>query len=202
MRATKNGPAVLVNASAVGFYGDSGDDEVREERKKGLGFLSDVVDRWEKEAMLAQTLGIRVVLMRLGVVLGPNGGALQRLVLPFRMFAGGPLGSGKQWFPWVHYKDVVDVVKFAFSDSSIAGPVNVVSPGSVRLAEFCIALGKALHRPSWLPVPAFALHLILGEMAGMLLTGQCVQPKRLQDTGYRFVFPHLDEALKNILRSA
>jgi len=199
IRSSKKKPEVLINASAVGYYGDTKDEDVTENHGKGSDFLSGTVGQWEREASLAEVLGMRVVLLRFGVVLGPGGGALPRMLLPFRMFVGGPLGSGEQWFPWIHLDDVIGVIKFTMSTPSLTGPVNVTAPGIVRMKEFCSSLGRALHRPSWLPVPSFALRLVLGEMAGMLLTGQRARPKKLLESGYRFLFPNLDDALNNTL---
>lgn len=200
MKQCTQKPALLVNASAVGYYGDTGNDEVSEERRKGTGFLSDTVDRWESEAGTAEALGVRVVMTRTGIVLGSGGGALPRMLPPFKLFMGGPIGSEQQWFPWVHIDDVVGAIMFPLSNRSISGPVNVVAPQPVTMKEFCSSLGKVLHRPSWFPVPPLVLRLALGEMAEMLLTGQRVRPRKLVESGYTFRYTSLYEALISILR--
>jgi uncharacterized protein (TIGR01777 family) len=188
-------PRVLVNASAVGWYGDAGEAELDESGPLGQGFLAALCRDWEAEARRAEASGARVVLLRFGVVLGPGGGALPRMALPFKLFAGGPLGSGRQWVPWVHLDDAVAAVLAALSDPALSGPVNVVVPEPVRNADFSKALGRALHRPAFMPAPAFALRLALGEMAGMLLGGAKVRPGKLQAAGFRFSHPSLDGAL-------
>ncbi len=198
IKQAKRKPSVLINASAVGYYGSVENDEVTEAYKRGDGFLPIVCDKWETEARTAGNLGVRVVLLRMGVVVGEGGGALEKMALPFRMFVGGPVGSGKQWFPWVHRDDVVNIVLFALENSRLSGPVNVAAPESVTMRQFCDALGKAMHRPSWAPVPSFVLRLALGEMAEMLLTGQRVVPSKLRLNGYSFRFPKLDGALADI----
>lgn len=192
-------PKVLVNASAVGYYGDVPDGDVAEDARKGEGFLAEVCARWEDVARAAEQDGVRVALLRIGVVLEKGGGALQKMIPPFLLFAGGPLGSGKQWFPWVHRDDVVGAVLHALDTASVSGPVNVAAPDAARMEEFCVALGDALNRPSWAPVPGFALRLMLGEMSQMLLGGQKIAPKRLEATGYKWRHPKLDAALASIL---
>jgi hypothetical protein len=194
----KKKPSVLLNGSAVGYYGDVPEGDVTESHKKGEGFLSNVCEKWEEAALLAQSHGVRVVLLRTGVVLGDDGGALQRLTLPFKFFVGGWLGTGKQWFPWIHRDDVVNVILHAINDSRVTGPVNVVAPEPVTMKEFCAAVGKALHRPSWAPVPAFILRIALGELSSMLLTGQRAIPAKLAASGFRFKFPTVDGALADI----
>ena len=201
IRSASRKPPVLVNASAVGYYGYVAEDEVTEDYKCGSGFLSNAVMQWEHEAAKAADHAVRVVLVRFGVVLAREGGALERMLVPFNLFAGGSLGSGKQWFPWVHLDDAVRAALHGVSHPSLSGPVNVAAPHSVRMREFCQALGKALHRPSWLPVPGFVLKTALGEMSDMILTGQRVVPRRLEQTGFRFSFPRLEQALSNIFGS-
>jgi uncharacterized protein (TIGR01777 family) len=193
-------PSVLINASAVGYYGNVPEEVVEEDHPKGNGFLSDVCEQWEREALRARELGIRVVLVRTGIVLDKNGGALQKLLIPFKLFVGGPLGSGKQWFPWIHLQDEVSAILYAMQNEQIAGPVNLSAPEPVRMAEFCKVLGKILHRPSWLPMPEILLKLVLGEMAKPLLfDGQKAISKKLLDMGFKFQFPALESALTNIL---
>lgn len=192
-------PKTLINASAVGFYGNVPEGEVTESSAKGKGFLSDLCAMWEEEALKARDYKLRVVLVRIGIVLEKGGGALQKMVPPFQAFAGGPLGSGKQYFPWVHRDDVVGAILFALDNPSIEGPVNATAPQVVTMAEFCRSLGKALGKPSWAPVPGFGLKLLLGEMAEMLLTGQKAVPQKLTQAGYHFKYASAEEALKAIL---
>ncbi len=198
IKRSQRKPSILINASAVGFYGDVPDGDVNESSPKGRGFLSDTCELWEKTALQAQAFGVRVVLMRFGVVLGEGGGALTKIVPPFQMFIGGPVGSGSQWFPWVHRDDAAGAVIFALGNQNLSGPVNITSPESVNMKQFSAALGSAMNRPSWAPVPAFAIRLMLGEMADMLLTGQKAVPKKLTDAGFKFSYPKLDEALSSI----
>lgn len=196
----KSPPGVLVNASAVGYYGDVPVGDVPETHPKGSGFLADLCEAWERAARTAEEHGVRVVSLRIGVALGRGGGAVDKMLPPFKLFAGGPLGSGRQWFPWVHRDDVAGVVSYAISDASLSGPVNVAAPEPATMKEFCAAFGRALGRPSWAPVPAFVLRLMLGEMAGMLLTGQRAVPARLAAAGYRFRHPALAGALEAVFR--
>lgn len=193
-------PSVLLNASAVGYYGDVPEGEVTETHPKGAGFLSDVCEEWELEALNAKKLGVRVVLLRTGIVLDKNGGALKKFLLPFRLFAGGPLGTGKQWFPWIHLQDEVNAILFAMENGQIPGPLNLSAPESARMSDFCKILGKILHRPLWLHIPSGVLRLALGEMAEpLLLHSQQVVPKKLMDFGFKFKFPRLNNALVDIL---
>lgn len=186
----------LVNASAVGFYGARGEEVLTESSAPGAGFLADVCKRWEAAATENAPAGARVVLARLGVVLGPGGGALPRMALPFKLFTGGPVGDGQQWMPWVHLDDAVGALIHCADTASVKGPVNVVSPEAARNIEVSRALGLALGRPCWLPAPAFAFKLALGEMSGLLLDSQRVEPSALKASGYRFARPLVTEALK------
>jgi len=197
--AVKVKPKTLLNASGVGYYGDGADAELSEETPAGRGFLAEVCRDWEVEAARAEASGVRVVSLRIGVVLEKDGGALAKMLPPFYLFAGGPPGSGRQYFSWIHRDDVVGVALRALSDPAIRGPVNVTAPEPPMMKEFCAALGRALGRPSWAPVPSFVLRLALGEMAEMLLTGQRAAPKKLADSGFRFKYPSLDGALSAIL---
>ncbi len=193
-------PAVLVNGSAIGFYGDRGEQQLDERSDPGSGFLSDVCRQWEAEALEAESEGIRVVLLRTGIVLSAEGGALQKMLPPFKMFAGGPLGSGKQWMSWIHLADEVGLIREAISNPELSGSLNATSPDPRTNAEFSRALGKALGRPAVLPAPGFALKLLLGEMAqALLLEGQRVYPQKALDAGFRFQFPKLEEALADLL---
>lgn len=192
-------PKVLVNASAVGIYGDRGEEELTEASSPGTGFPAELAVRWEQAAEEAREAGVRVVKLRIGIVLGEGGGALEKMLLPFRLFVGGPFGSGRQWFPWVHLDDVTGVALHALKEERVDGAVNVVAPGIVRLGEFCKALGKVIGRPSWLPVPGFALRLIAGEMGEAILWSQKVVPQVALQTGYTFRYPEVEEALRAVL---
>ena len=193
-------PKTLVCASAIGYYGDRGDDVLTEESPAGTGFLPEVCREWEAATGPAGRKGIRVVLLRIGVVLTPKGGALSRMLPPFRMGFGGVLGSGKQYVSWVALDDLPGVVLHVLSNGDLRGPVNAVSPNPVTNREFTEALGRALSRPTPVPVPAFALRLTVGEMAdALLLASARVYPRRLEETGYRFRFPELHGALRHLL---
>jgi uncharacterized protein (TIGR01777 family) len=194
-------PRVLVSASATGFYGNRGDELLTEESPPGNEFLSDLAKGWEAEALKAEAIGVRAVLARFGVILARDGGALPKIIVPFRFFAGGKLGSGKQWMSWIALEDVVEVLRFAIENGNVRGPINVISPQPVQNVEFTKTLATALHRPALFPAPPFALRLALGEMAdALLLSSQRVLPKKLESLGYRFQYPDLRAALKNILK--
>jgi uncharacterized protein (TIGR01777 family) len=195
----KKRPSVLVNASAVGYYGEVESGDVTESHPPGNDFLANLCRQWEGEAQKAEEFGVRVVRMRFGVVLGRDGGALERMMLPFKFFVGGPLGSGRQWFPWVHRDDVIGAIIFCLQNPNIFGPVNVTAPDQVTMREFSQVLGKTMHRPSWARVPAFVLRGVLGEMAGTILTGQCAVPTKLEEAGYAFRYPKLDGALRAVV---
>jgi len=193
-------PRVLVSASAIGIYGDRREEVLTEESPPGADFLSRVARDWEAEAEKAETLGIRVVRLRLGVVLAKHGGALPVMTRPFRLGAGGRIGSGRQWMSWISLEDVVGVTRLALENGAVRGAVNVVSPEPARNSEFTRALAHALHRPALLTAPAFALRLMLGEMAdALLLASQRVVPARLEPLGYRFVYANLQETLAAVL---
>ena len=189
-------PKILVNASAVGYYGPHGDEPLDETAAAGPDFLARVCVEWEAEARRAEALGVRVVVVRLGVVLAPDGGALSAMLLPFRAGLGGPIGGGRQWISWVHRDDVVGLLREAVGNTEYAGPVNATSPNPVTNRDFARALGRALHRPTVLPVPGIGLRLLMGEMATMLLTGQRVLPKVAERLGYAWQQPELPEALE------
>lgn len=148
-------PKVLINASAIGYYGDVPEGDITETDPKGKGFLADTCAQWEKEALIAEKLGIRVVLLRTGIVLGKEGGVLSKMLTPFQFFAGGPLGSGRQWVSWIHRADVVGIILFALENNAILGPINTTAPNPLVMRDFCFELGKILNRPSWAPLPAF-----------------------------------------------
>jgi uncharacterized protein (TIGR01777 family) len=192
-------PATLVCASAIGFYGERGDEVLAEDAARGSGFLADVVAEWEAAADPARDAGVRVVHLRQGLVLAPGGGALARLLLPFRLGLGGPVGSGRQWWSWVAIDDVVRAYVHAL-EHPLAGPVNVTAPEPVRNIDFVKALGRALHRPAFAPFPAIAVRALLGEMGEeLLLTSQRVLPTRLEDDGFAFTHRSLDSALVSVL---
>jgi len=193
-------PKVLISASAIGYYGAHGDEYVTEDTPPAPDFLARVCKAWEAEAVKAQELGLRVVIIRIGGVLESGGGALPKMITPFKFFLGGPVVSGRQWFSWVHRDDVIGIIKYALENESVSGPVNVVSPNPATNKEFSYAIGKALHRPSWLAVPAFVVKLTLGELGGMLLTGQRVMPEKILKSGYNFKYPEIESALKAIFR--
>ena len=194
-------PSVLVSASAIGIYGNRGDELLTEESKVGTDFLAELARDWEAEALKAEALGIRVVLARFGIILSGEGGALAKMLLPFKLGAGGRLGSGQQWMSWVMLEDVVGILRMAIEKATARGAVNVVAPQPVKNAEFTKVLAKALHRPALFPAPAFALRLALGEMAdALLLSSQRVAPQRLEQTSYRFLHPELPTALSTILK--
>ena len=198
---TTRKPSVLLNASAVGYYGNVPDGEIVETHPSGNDFLADVCARWEAEALKVEQFGVRVVMPRSGLVLSDDGGALPRMLLPFRLFAGGTLGSGKQWVPWIHIDDEVNAMIYALGNSEISGPINSTAPEAVTMKQFCAAIGKAMHRPSWAPVPAFVLRTILGEMAdALVLGGQKAVPTRLLESGFEFKYRKVEEALRSILR--
>lgn len=193
-------PGVLLSASGVGFYGPrEAKDPCFESDPPGRDFLARVCVDWEKAVCAAEALGVRVAILRLGVVLGRDGGALSVMTKPFQMFVGGPLGDGEQMFPWVHQVDVVAAIRFLAADSNARGPFNVVAPDSVSNEEFSRALGRALKRPSALRTPAFALRALFGEGAEPLLTGQRAAPHRLTEAGFSFRYPKVDAALEDCL---
>ena len=193
-------PRAFLCASAVGFYGERGDETLTEESGPGKGFLPEVGQEWEGACQPAAQTGARVVNLRFGIVLSPKGGALKKMLPPFRFGLGGRLGSGKQWMSWITLPDVAGAITHALSTESLRGPVNVVSPNPVTNLQFTQALGRALRRPAVLPVPAFAVRLLFGEMGDDLLLGSTrVEPKRLKGTGYRFRHPDLEPALRELL---
>lgn len=192
-------PRVLVCASAIGFYGDCGDALLDESSEAGRGFLSGVCREWEAEAREAEKLGVRVVLARLGLVLAPRGGALERMLLPFRLGVGGKLGGGQQWMSWVHVQDVVGLLLHAAQRKDLRGPMNVVSPAPVTNEVFTRELGRVLGRPTVMTAPRLALRLALGEVSEVLLESQRVTPRVAQQTGYSFVHPELGAALSACL---
>jgi hypothetical protein len=192
-------PRVLISASAVGYYGDRGDELLDERSSPGQGFLADVCIDWEREAMAAERLGIRVVCVRIGLVMSTAGGALAKMLPPFRLGAGGRLGSGRQWMPWIHIDDLVGILLHAGRSEALRGPVNGVAPAPATNAAFTLALARAVRRPAVLPMPAFALNVAFGEMSGMLMASQRVMPTAALRSGYAFSHPDLGEALASLL---
>ena len=188
-------PSVLVSATATGFYGNRGDELLTEESQPGNDYLSGLAREWEAEALKAEAIGIRVVLARFGIILARDGGALSKMMLLFRFFAGGKIGSGHQWMSWISLADVVEILRFALEKNEVRGPINVISPQPVQNVEFTKTLASVLHRPALFPAPAFALRLVLGEMAdALLLSSQRVLPKKLESLGYRFLHADLSSA--------
>lgn len=193
-------PRVLVSASAIGIYGDRADEVLTEESKPGTDFLAGLAGEWEAEAQKAEAIGIRVVLARFGIILARHGGALAKMLLPFKLGAGGRLGSGKQWMSWITLEDVVGIVRFALENGDVRGALNVAAPQPVQNAEFTKTLAQVLHRPALFPAPAFALRLALGEMAdALLLSSQRVNSQKLQQLGYSFLYSDLLSALSAVL---
>jgi uncharacterized protein (TIGR01777 family) len=192
-------PTVLVSASAIGYYGPRGDEPLTEEAASGTGFLAELCRDWEAAARAAEPLGIRVVLPRIGVVLGP-GGALAKMLPAFRMGLGGPIGRGTQWMSWIHRDDLIELL-LAVLTQDLRGPINATAPQPVTNREFSRALGRALHRPTWARVPGLVLRILFGQMAEeLLLTGQRVVPRRAEAMGFRFQYPTLEEALRGIVQ--
>jgi len=194
-------PSVLVSASAVGYYGSRGDEILTESSTPGSDFLGAVASAWEREAREAERLGVRVVTPRIGVVLDGRGGALKRMLLPFRLGLGGRLGSGKQWMSWIHLEDLLSLIVFALRTPQLSGPVNAVAPHAVTNAVFTRELARVLHRPAIFPVPDFALKMLYGDMAEILLGGQRVLPEAAQREGFQFRYFELGAALEASLGS-
>ncbi len=190
----------MINASGAGYYGNRTEESLIESAPPGNGFLPETCIAWEKEAQRAESAGVRVVMLRTGMVLEKKGGALEKLLPPFYFFSGGPLGSGKQGMPWIHREDVLGIILFCLKHPDINGPLNATAPEIVTNEQFSKILGKILHRPSWLKAPGWALKLLLGEMAEeLLLSGQRPVPSKLLRTGYHFRYFALEPALRSIL---
>lgn len=199
IQAAAKKPKVLIQASAVGYYGPHKDGVITEAHGHGKDFLADVCQVWEASTEPVERLGVRRVIIRSGVVLDMRGGAFPRMLLPFRLFAGGPVSSGKQWLPWIHYLDEVSAIRFLIENEDASGSFNLTAPNPVTNGEFARVIGKTMKRPAFFPAPALALKLIFGEMATVLLEGQQVVPKRLQEMGFEFKYPTADEALEDLL---
>jgi uncharacterized protein (TIGR01777 family) len=192
-------PRVLISASAIGYYGNRGDELVTEKSAPGTDFLAELAKEWENEAVKVEGFGVRVVLLRFGIILAKQGGALPKMMLPFKYGLGGKLGSGRQWTSWISLQDVVAIIQAGLRSESWKGPVNLVAPGAVRNSDFTKSLAKVMHRQAIFAAPAFALRLMMGEMAETLLGGVRVAPQVLEQHGHRFLHANLDEALKAIL---
>lgn len=200
LKSLSRRPSVLVSSSAIGFYGGRGDEELDEQSATGAGYLAEVCQAWEAESARAEELGMRVVTLRTGIVLSTKGGALAQMLLPFKLGLGGPIGAGTQWMSWVHIDDVIGGYHFALHQPDFSGVANLTAPRPTRNAEFTKALGQTLSRPAFLPAPGFALKLVFGEMAqDLLLDGQKVLPRHLDQAGYKFQYPDLDEALRDVI---
>jgi len=197
-RLIADAPVVFVVASGAGIYGDRGDEFLAEDSGPGEDWLAQLAVRWEGEAQATSTCGCRIVSVRTGLVLGDEG-LVPRMALPMRLFVGGPVGSGRQWTPWLHHADIAGIYRFAIEDARLEGPVNACAPEPVRMREFAVELGRAMKRPSWFPVPEFMLKLVLGEVAPYMLFSQRVSCEKLQHAGYEFRHPELYEALKTIV---
>ncbi|NEQ34708.1 MAG: TIGR01777 family protein [Leptolyngbya sp. SIO4C5] len=194
-------PSVLVSGSAVGYYGTSETARLDETSQPVENdFLSQVCQAWETAAEQVKPLGVRLVITRIGIVLG-MGGAISRMITPFRLYAGGPIGSGRQWFSWIHREDLVNLIIKALTDGQMQGVYNATAPNPVRMSELCQALGEAMNRPSWLPVPDFVIEALLGDGAKVVLEGQQVLPKRTQAAGFQYQYPKVDMALRDIVKS-
>ena len=190
----------LFSTSAVGYYGFHGDEELDEESPPGNDFLARLALEWEAEALKAKEKGARVVITRFGIVLGEKGGALAQMIPLFKKFIGGPIGSGQQWFSWVHIKDLAEIFAFLIKNPEISGPVNICSPNPVKNKDFAKALGRALHRPSFFPAPGFMIKWVLGEFGSVILEGQRVLPRRLLKKGFIFQYSSIDKALQSIVQ--
>jgi uncharacterized protein (TIGR01777 family) len=197
----ENKPSVLVQASAVGYYGSRGAELVAESSSPGDDYLASVCVNWEAATAPVEALGVRHVIARTGLVLTLNGGALPRLTLPFKLYGGGYFGSGKQWWPWIHMADVVNATRFLIENESASGPVNLTAPNPVTNRTFGRALGRAMGKPSLLPIPGFVMRKLLGEVSITVLEGQRAVPRKLQQLGYTFQFPKVDEALLDLVNS-
>jgi uncharacterized protein (TIGR01777 family) len=199
LKKTQNPPKIFVSASAIGFYGDRKDEVLTEDSEQGEGFLTEVCTAWEDEIEKAEGFA-RVVFLRIGVVLAKDGGALEKMLTPFKFGVGGTIGSGKQWMSWIALDDLIKLIHFALENENLRGAVNAVAPNPVTNEEFTKTLGKVLRRPTVLPVPEFAVKLLFGEMGEtLLLQGARVVPKKLEDAGFEFEFTNLEEALKDVL---
>ncbi len=201
LKRTENPPKIFVSASAIGFYGNRGDEILTEESTKGEGFFPEVCSEWENEAEKAREFGARVIMPRIGVVLTKDGGALEKMLTPFKFGVGGTVGSGEQYMSWIAIDDLINLLVFAIENENLSGAVNAVAPNPATNETFTNTLGKVLNRPTFIPVPSFGIKLLFGEMGETLLLEGCrVVPKKLQEAGFEFEFPDLENALKHVLK--
>ncbi|MCB0212102.1 MAG: TIGR01777 family oxidoreductase [Anaerolineae bacterium] len=198
--ATENKPQVLIQASGVGYYGTDEEKTFTEADGPGDDFMADVCVQWEASTAPVEAMGVRRVIIRTGVVFDPEGGALPKLTMPFKFFAGGPLGSGRQWVPWIHYADAIGAILFLSENEAAHGPINLTAPQPVRNNELAQAIGRVLGRPALMPAPGLAVKMLVGEMAEAVLKGQRVMPMALQQLGYTFQYPQIDPALRDLLK--
>jgi uncharacterized protein (TIGR01777 family) len=199
VRAMDRPPSALISASAIGYYADRGEEVLTESSTPGSGFLAELCVEWERLARDVEPLGVRVAPVRLGIVLGPDGGALKQMLTPFRLGVGGRIGSGRQWMSWIHVDDVVGLIAFATKSTKINGPLNATAPAPVRNSDFTKSLARVLHRPAIFPVPEFVLQIVCGEMASVVTGSQRVLPAAAERAGYDFRFTNLDKALADLL---
>jgi len=199
LKSCKNNPNIFISASGIGYYGDCGEKVLDEESPKGNDFLSDVCDVWESESRNISGYGIRNVQIRTGLVLSTEDGALKQMLPPFKFFIGGYLGNGKQWASWLHIDDIVEIYLHAIDNSSLTGSLNATAPNPIRMKEFAQTLARVLHRPSLFPVPKFILRLVVGEASEVVLASQRIDVKKLVESGYKFKFEILEDALKDLL---
>ncbi len=201
IRMARNKPKVLIQASGIGIYGDRSDELIDESSSAGSGFMPDIAQQWEQSVKTIETSAVRVVYLRTGVVLGKGAEFLKRILLPFRFFVGGYLGSGDQWISWIHLQDEINAIRFLIEKEDLKGAFNLSAPNPVRFKDFSKILSKIISRPSWFHVPGFLLKIVLGEMAdGLILSGQRAIPKKLLNAGFEFRFPALEPALADILK--
>lgn len=199
IKLAKEKPQLLLQASAIGYYGVHGDEWVTEETAAGSDFLASVVTAWEDAVAEVEELGVRRIMMRIGLALTPNSGTLYRIMLPFKFFVGGKYGGGQQWYSWIHIDDLVQGIIFLLNNETVSGAVNLVSPNPVQNKMFAKILGQVMNRPSLIPVPSFAMKLLLGEVAMLVLEGQRVSASYLQELGFQFQYPQLDRALRDLV---
>lgn len=200
IESAENKPDLLLQASAIGYYGPHGDEWINEQSDSGQDFPAQVAVDWEKASDRVEELGVRRILMRIGLVLSTEGGPLTRIQEPFKFFVGGPYGNGRQWYSWIHIDDLVQAIRFLIAEEGISGPVNLVSPEPVMNKQFAKALGRAMNRPSFIPVPSFAMRLLAGDAATLVLGGQRVSSKYIQDQGFQFRFANIDRALQDLIQ--